>query len=118
LTDQERQWFKEASAYSMANIVVNYKREDIEALAFAKEKKNTISEAPADIMKSVQDFREKSLAVVYDLAENKYKIKNSKETIDDFVNTYNKWVELLKDKDTDNVEEMKKVFMVNIFDKL
>ena len=118
LSEQEKQWFKEASAHSMASIVVNYKKEDAEALKFAKEKNNTVSEAPADIMKSVEAFREEAKAKVYDLAENKYKIKDSKATVDDFVQTYNKWVEILKDKNVDDIEEMKQVFMTNIFDKL
>ncbi|KAA0892581.1 C4-dicarboxylate TRAP transporter substrate-binding protein [Pusillimonas sp. ANT_WB101] len=118
LNDQERQWFKEASAYSMANIVVNYKKEDKAAIEFAKGKGNTVSEAPADIKASVDAFRKKSLNDVYDLAENKYKVQNSKETLDDFINTYNKWVKLLADKNTDSVDDMKTLFMTNIFDKL
>lgn len=118
LSDQEKQWFKEAAAYSMANIVVNYKKEDVEAIEFAKEKGNTISEAPADILESVEKFREKALSDVYELAENKYKIDAPKETLDDFIATYEKWVDILKDKNTDDVNEMKELFMTNIYDQL
>lgn len=118
LTEQEKQWFKEASAYSMANIVINYKKEDEQALEFARGEGNTISEAPADIMESVELFRQRSLNDVYDLAENKYQIADAKETVDDFISTYNKWVALLEDKNVDDIDEMKELFMVEIFDKL
>lgn len=118
LSDQERQWFKEASAYSMASIVVNYSKEDQAAIEFAKEKGNTISDAPADIMASVQEFRDNSLESVYDLAKDKYKIKDAEDTLNDFIATYDKWVERLKDKNIDSIDEMKDLFMAEIYDKL
>ncbi|NOL50043.1 C4-dicarboxylate TRAP transporter substrate-binding protein [Pelistega europaea] len=118
LSEQEKQWFKEASAYSMANIVINYKKEDTAAIDFARSKGKSVIDAPADIMDSVKKFRESSLKDAYTKAEERYKIKDAKATLDDFVATYNKWVDLLKDKNVDDIEAMKSVFMTEIFDKL
>lgn len=118
LTDQEKRWFEQASAHEMANIVVNYRKEDAEAIEFAKKKGRSVINPPADIMKSVEDFRKKSLTDAFSLAKTKYTIDKPKETIENFINTYNKWVNILKDKDTNNVTTMQNLFMSEIFDKL
>lgn len=118
LSSQEKQWFKKASARAMSSIVINYKKEDIAAIEFAKSKGRSVVEASVDIMESVEQFRKSSLLDAYTKAEERYKVKNAKETLNSFVAVYEKWVNLLKDKNTNDIDEMQALFMSEIFDKL
>ncbi|MBR9884402.1 MAG: C4-dicarboxylate ABC transporter substrate-binding protein [Oceanospirillales bacterium] len=118
LNDEQRQVFKLSIAKAMTRMVVQYLKASESALTEAQAKGNQVFEPEADLKASVESFRKKSLEGIYSLVEQKYQIPDGKALIDDYLNTYAKWENLLKDVDRQDEEALAKLAMQEIYDTL
>jgi TRAP-type transport system periplasmic protein len=105
----------QASARSMARLVINYTAQAESALETAKEKGGNVYEPEADLAASVEDFRAKTLAGVYDKAAETYGLSDAKPVIDDFRATMDKWTALLADVDTTDEDALTALAMSEIY---
>ncbi len=102
----------------MTRMAVEYVKASESALEEAKGKGNQVFEPEADLKASVEEFRKKSLDGIYSLVEEKYQIKDGKALIDDYLQTYKKWEDLLKNVDRNDEEALAKLAMQEIYDTL
>ncbi len=115
LTPEQRKVMFDASALGMARMNIAYIQRAEDALKEAQEKGHTVYEPEADLMGSIEDYREKALAGVYDTAEQKYGLTNGKEVIDDFRATWDKWEKLLADVDRTDADALAAIAMEEIY---
>ncbi|SEG69953.1 C4-dicarboxylate TRAP transporter substrate-binding protein [Marinobacterium lutimaris] len=118
LNDTQRDVFKQATAKAMTRMAVQYIKSSESALEAAKAKGNQVFEPEADLKKSADDFRQKSLDGIYDLVEEKYDIADGKALIDDYLQTYEKWENLLKDIDREDEDALAELAKQEIYDTL
>jgi TRAP-type C4-dicarboxylate transport system substrate-binding protein len=118
LSDDQRDVFKEATAKAMTRMIVQYLDTADAALEEAIAKGNHVYEPEADLMASVEAFREQALTDVYDTATDKYGIEDSHALIDDFLATHAKWVKLLADVDRHDEDALAELAMREIYDTL
>lgn len=118
LSDEQRDVFKQATAQAMTRMIVQYLGTADAALEEAKAKGNNVYEPGEDLMASVEAFREKALTNIYDTARDKYGLTNSEAVIDDFLATYDKWVELVGNVDRTDEKALAELAMREIYDKL
>ena len=90
-----------------------------EALAEASDHGVTIHEPDAEVQKSIDDFaasagRETAIAT----GKEKFGIEDPEGLIDRFEATYQKWVDLLQDVDTDDSARVTALIKQEIFDKI
>ncbi|MDP2698573.1 C4-dicarboxylate TRAP transporter substrate-binding protein [Thalassospira sp.] len=103
LTSEQRKQLMDATAHGMANMVVNYLARSDAALEEAKEKGNEIYQPSPELMASVEDFREKVLGDIYNIAQEKYGVSDAASLIEDFRFTYIKWEKLLENVDRSDI---------------
>ena len=108
----------EASARSMARMIINYVKRADEALEEAKSKGNIVSEPADDLKASVESFREESLGNVYKTATDKFGLANGKEVIDAFRATVSKWEGLLSSVDVNDEDALTALAMKEIYGDL
>lgn len=118
LAPEDRKALMQATARSMARMNINYIKRAEDALAEAESKGNNIYAPAEDLMGSVEAYREKALAAVYQTAEEKYGLKDGKAVIDDFRSTYARWEKLLADVDRGDEDALTALAMQEIYDKL
>ncbi|OCX63797.1 C4-dicarboxylate ABC transporter substrate-binding protein [Thioclava sp. SK-1] len=115
LTADQRAVLMQASARSMARLVINYSAQAESALATAKDQGGNVYEPDADLKASVEAFRAKTLAEVYDKAGETYGLTNAQATIDDFRATMDKWTTLLADVDPTDEDALTALAMSHLF---
>ena len=118
LTSAQRKQLMDATAYSMANMAVNYIARSEAALEEAKAKGNEVSQPSPELMASVEEFREKVLGEIYTIAEQKYGVADGADLIDDFRFTYAKWEGLLEHADRSNVDALAAIAAKEIYGDL
>ncbi len=118
LTPEQRGIIMDVTARAIARLAINYTKRANDALSEAEAKGNTIHEPSAELMASVEAFREKSLADVYKAAEEKYGLDNGQEVIDGFRATYDKWSGLLDGVDTSDEDALTELLKAEVFDKV
>nr|WP_321981377.1 C4-dicarboxylate TRAP transporter substrate-binding protein [uncultured Cohaesibacter sp.] len=115
LTAEQHSVLMEASARSMARMIINYVKRADDALEEAKSKGNVVSKPADDLKASVEAFREESLGNVYKTATDKFGLANGKEVIDDFRATVTKWEGLLSSVDVDDEDDLTALAMKEIY---
>ncbi len=118
LSDGERDVFKQATAKAMTRMIVQYLATADAALEEAIGHGNNVYEPGDDLMESVEAYREKALAGIYDTARNNYGVEDAEALIDDFLATYEKWQGLVGEVDRNDEEALAALAMREIFDKL
>ena len=118
LSPDQRRTIMDVTARAIARLGINYTKRANEALDEAAAKGNTIHQPAADLVASVEAFREKSLADVYKAAAETYGLANGQEVIDDFRATYDKWAKLLETVDRDNEDALTDLLKAEVFDKV
>jgi len=115
LTPDQRAIFMEASARSMARMMINFTAQADAALDTAREKGGNVYEPEADLAESVTSFRAKTLEGIYDKATDTYGLTDAKTVIDDFRATMDKWTALLADVDTTDEDALTALAMSEIY---
>ncbi len=118
LKPADRRILMEATARAMARMNINYIKRADSALEEGKSKGNTIYQPEADLMASVESYREKALGLVYKTAEEKYGLTNGKEVIDDFRAVYAKWEKLIASVDRNDEDALTALALSEIYDTL
>ena len=118
LTADQRSVLMEASARSMARMIIAYTDNAEAGLQASQDAGGNVYEPVEDLLASVTDFREAALTKVYTTAEEQYGLENGQEVIDDFVAKMDKWKELLADVDTDDEDALTELAMQEIYSKI
>ena len=118
LMEEHRSILMEASAQTMATMMVNYIANAEAALETAAERGNTIHEPAEDLAKSADDFRAQAVEMAYGMADERYGLENGKELIDGFRATYERWQGLLDGIDRTDEAAIKDLAMREIYDKI
>ena len=118
LTPEQRSVLMQASARSMARMVIAYNKRVQNGLDTAKENGGSVYEPAEDLMAAATAFREGALKDVYRSAEEKYGMENGEEVIDDFIAKMDKWQALLADVDPSDEDTLTELAMREIFDKI
>lgn len=118
LTPAQRSVLMEASARSMARIVIAYNTNVANALEKAAAAGGNIYEPEADLMASIEAFRERTLATINDTARDSFGIENADEVVSDFVSAMERWKELLADVDPMDEDALTEIAMREIFSKI
>jgi TRAP-type transport system periplasmic protein len=115
LTPEQRRVLMEASARSMARMVIAYNANVDNALEVAAAAGGNIYEPEADLVASVEAFRERMLESIHDIARDDFGIANAEEVVEDFIATMEKWKELLADVDPTDEDTMTELAMREIY---
>jgi TRAP-type C4-dicarboxylate transport system substrate-binding protein len=118
LSPEEHKVLMEASARSMARLIINYTAQAKSALEAAKSKGGEVFIPEADLTASVDDFRAKTLDGVYDKASEAYGMTNGQEVIDDFIATMDKWTKLLAQVDPTDEDALTELALSEIYGDL
>ncbi|OSQ49379.1 C4-dicarboxylate TRAP transporter substrate-binding protein [Thalassospira alkalitolerans] len=118
LTTTQRKQLMDATAHAMSSMVVNYLARSNAALDEAKAKGNEIYQPSAELMASVEAFREKVLGDIYTVAEDKYGVADGMSLIDDFRFTYAKWEGLLENVDRTDIDALDAIARKEIYGTL
>ncbi|MCR4265561.1 C4-dicarboxylate TRAP transporter substrate-binding protein [Nitratireductor sp. ZSWI3] len=115
LTPDQRSVLMEASARSMARIIINFRQNVDNGIAEAKSRGVNVYEPEGDLMQSVEAFREETLSSIYETAETKYGVADAKAVIDDFTDTMAKWEALLANVDIDDEDALTALALKEIY---
>lgn len=115
LTPEQRSVLMQASARSMARMVINYVKRSEDALTEAAAKGNRVSEPGEDLRASVAAFRETALASAYETATTKYGLADGKAVIDAFRATVEKWQGLLASVDVRDEDALTEIALREIY---
>lgn len=118
LTEKNRDILMQATARSMVRLAIGFDNAVQNALSVSAERGNNIYEPESDIMATVEDFRIKALATIYETASEKYGISNPEALIDDFRVTVSKWEEILKNVDRTDEDALTQLAQEEIYDRL
>ena len=117
LSAEQRSVLMEATARSMARMIINYAQRAEDALTEAQEKGNTVAEPGEDLLASVTAFRETSLAAAIAAADAATG-GEGQALIDDFQATVAKWDALLAEVDTNDEDALTALAMKEIYGSL
>lgn len=117
LSTEQRGVLMEATARSMARMIINYTQRAEDALTEAQEKGNTVAEPGEDLLASVTAFRETSLAAAVAAADTATG-GEGQALIDDFQATVAKWDALLAEVDTSDEDALTALAMKEIYSTL
>ena len=118
LTPEQRAVLMEASARSMARMVIAYGEKVENGLEATKAAGGNVYEPEEDLAESLAAFREKSLSTIYQKAEEQFGLDNAKEVIDDFRSTMAKWEDLLANVDNSDEDALTELAMQEIYSKI
>lgn len=118
LSPEERGILMEASARSMARMIIAYTEKAEAGLAAATANGGSVYEPAEDLMASVTAFREAALKEIYTTAEEKYGLENGQEVIDDFVGIMTKWQDLVADVAPGDEDALTALAMQEIYSKV
>jgi TRAP-type C4-dicarboxylate transport system substrate-binding protein len=118
LTPEYRTILMEATAQTMATMMVNYIANAESALVTAAERGNTIHEPAEDLKASADDFRAQAVQMAYDMAADRYELENGAELIDEFRALYDEWQGLLDGIDRTDEAAIAALAMEEIYDKV
>lgn len=118
LDDAQRSAMMQASARSMARMIINYTAQADAALEVAREKGGNVYQPEADLAASVEEFRARTLDGVYDKAAGTYGLADGGAVIDEFRAVMDKWAGLLADVDTTDEDALSDLAMSVIYGDL
>ena len=115
LTPEQRSVLMEASARTMARMVIAYNTNVANALEVAAAAGGNIYEPEDDLMASVEAFRERMITSINDIARDDFEIANADEVVEDFLATMAKWKDLLADVDPSDEDALTEIAMREIY---
>lgn len=118
LTPDQRAVLMEASARSMARMVIAYNSKVDAGLEASKAAGGNIYEPEADLVAHVSEFRDRATASAVDKAGTDFGVAEPQALIDDFVGTMQKWSDLLDGVDTSDEDALTALAMQEIFSKI
>ena len=118
LTPEQREILMEASARSMARMVIAYNEKVEAGLAASREAGGNVYEPEEDLAASVAEFRERTSASAAEKAGTEYGLENPAEVISDFEATMAKWQALLADVDPTDEDALTELAVQEIYSKI
>lgn len=118
LTAEQRAVLMEASARSMARMVIAYNAKVQSGLEASKAAGGNVYEPEADLAEHVAAFRERTTVAAADKAGTDFGIAEPQALIDDFVGTMQKWTDLLASVDPTDEDALTALAMQEIFSKI
>lgn len=118
LTPEQREVLMEASARSMARMVIAYGEKVDAGLEAAQAAGGNVYEPEEDLAQSVAEFRDRTSASAAEKAGTEYGIAEPEALIADFEATMQKWQDLLADVDKTDEDALTALAMQEIFDKV
>lgn len=118
LTAEQRGILMEASARSMARIVIAYAEKVENGLEASREAGGSIYEPEEDLFAHVAEFRDRTSASAADKAGSEYGIEEPEALISAFENKMQEWADLLAEIDTSDEDAITALAMREIFDEI
>jgi len=118
LSPEQRSVLMEASARSMARMIIAYNEKVENGLQAAQEAGGNVYEPGEDLLASVTAYREAALKDVYAKAKDHFGLENGEEVINDFIAKMDKWQALLADVDPRDEDALTALAMREIYDKI
>ncbi len=118
LSADERSILMQATARAMSRMIIGYIAASDSALEEATAQGHTVHEPEADLVQSVEDFREAALANIYDVAAETYGLEDPQAVIDGFRATYERWEGLLAEVDRTDEDALTDLVMREIYSKI
>ncbi|UIJ73422.1 C4-dicarboxylate TRAP transporter substrate-binding protein [Aurantimonas sp. HBX-1] len=118
LTPEQRKVLMEASARSMARMVIAYGKKVDAGLEAAKAAGGNVYEPEEDLAANVAEFRERTSSAAAEKAGTDFGIAEPEALISDFELTMQKWQELLADVDTSDEDALTDLAMQEIYSKI
>ena len=118
LTPGQREVLMEASARSMARMVIAYAEKVEGGLEAAKAAGGNVYEPEEDLAASVAEFRDRTSAAAAEKAGSDFGIENPEMLITEFVDTMQKWQGLLADVDRTDEDALTELAMQEIYSQV
>ncbi|MBY6047836.1 C4-dicarboxylate TRAP transporter substrate-binding protein [Vannielia litorea] len=118
LTAEQRVVLMEASARSMARIVIAYGSKVDAGLEASKAAGGNVYEPEQDLADHVAEFRDRTTAAAVEKAGADFGVADPEALIGDFQATMQKWTDLLADVDTTDEDALTALAMEEIFSKI
>ncbi|MGR3794221.1 C4-dicarboxylate TRAP transporter substrate-binding protein [Vannielia sp. SX4] len=118
LTAEQRGVLMEASARSMARIVIAYGSKVDAGLEASKAAGGNVYEPEQDLADHVAEFRDRTTAAAVEKAGADFGVADPEALIGDFQATMQKWTDLLADVDTTDEDALTALAMEEIFSKI
>ncbi|MFD1910908.1 C4-dicarboxylate TRAP transporter substrate-binding protein [Halodurantibacterium flavum] len=118
LTTEQREVLMEASARSMARMVIAYSEKADAGLQASLAAGGNVYEPEADLAEHVAAFRDRTSADAAEKARTDFGIAEPEALIGDFQDTMQKWQELLADIDPEDEDALTALAMQEIFSKI
>lgn len=118
LTPEQREILMEASARSMARMVIAYNAKVEEGLQASMDGGGNVYEPEEDLAASVAEFRDRTSAAAAEKAGSEYDIDTPGKVIADFEATMQKWQDLLANVDPTDEDALTEIAMREIYSKI
>ncbi|WP_102108581.1 C4-dicarboxylate TRAP transporter substrate-binding protein [Oceaniglobus roseus] len=118
LTADQRKVLMEASARSMARMVLAYKEKVQSGLEASKAAGGNVYEPEQDLLDNVKEFRDRTTTAAAEKAGSEYGVAEPQALIDDFVATMDKWEGLLAGIDATDEDALTELAMQEIYNKI
>ncbi|MCO6381539.1 MAG: C4-dicarboxylate TRAP transporter substrate-binding protein [Vannielia sp.] len=118
LTPEQRSVLMEASARSMARIVIAYGSKVDAGLEASKAAGGNVYEPEQDLADHVAEFRDRTTAAAVEKAGTDFGVADPEALIGDFQATMQKWTDLLADVDPTDEDALTALAMQEIFSKI
>lgn len=118
LTPEQREVLMEASARSMARMVIAYNEKVQAGLDASREAGGNIYEPEQDLVDHVNEFRDRTTEAAAEKAGADFGVAEPQALIDDFVATMEKWKDLLADVDRTDEDALTALAMKEIFNEI
>ncbi|MBS8227955.1 C4-dicarboxylate TRAP transporter substrate-binding protein [Vannielia litorea] len=118
LTPEQRSVLMEASARSMARIVIAYNEKVEAGLEASKAAGGNVYEPEQDLADHVAEFRDRTTAATVEKAGADFGVEDPEALIGDFQATMQKWTDMLADVDTTDEDALTDLAMQEIFSKI
>ena len=118
LSPEQRGILMEASARSMARMVIDYSEKVDAGLQASRDAGGNVYEPEADLAENVAGFRDRTSSAAAEKAGSEYGIADGAALISDFEATMQKWTDLLADVDTSDEDALTELAMREIYSKV
>ena len=118
LTAEQREVLMEASARSMARMVIAYNEKVDAGLEASKEAGGNVYEPQQDLADHVAEFRDRTSAAAAKKAGTDFGVAEPDALIEDFETTMQKWIDLLADVDPADEDALTELAMQEIYSKI
>ena len=118
LTPEQRDVLMEASARSMARMVIAYNEKVEAGLQATQDAGGNVYEPEQDLVDHVSEFRDRTSSAAAEKAGTDFGVAEPEALISDFEETMQKWKDLLADVDTTDEDALTALAMEEIYSKI